>query len=182
MRRTVLATIAVLAAACGATSTPTTSGTTATTATTATSPAATTPPATAPATPTALASCAAPPTDPVPTGATYLADSCLVGVVIDAGGSHYVDGGQILAAQYTTAPACAGFGSQFTWQVTSTPQASITASQVVQGVTTTVGSGASGGPVSGYCGSLQFDNPSSYAVTLDIRYLFYDCTPAGAAC
>lgn len=124
--------------------------------------------------------CQAPPLPPTPPEAVELADGCTA-FEVGPGEERVVDGHAIVRQSGAQPPACAAFGSRFSWQVTGEPASAVELTAVRQGARYHLAEGRSG-DVSGMCGTVSITNPASAPVTLDLRYVLLDCQPTGQAC
>lgn len=124
--------------------------------------------------------CQAPPLPPTPPEAVELAEGCTA-LEVGPGEERVVDGHAIVRESGTQPPACAAFGSRFSWQVTDEPASAVELTAVRQGARYHLAEGTAG-DVSGMCGTVSITNPASTAATLDLRYVLLDCQPTGQAC
>lgn len=124
--------------------------------------------------------CRAPALPSYPDDAVVLAEGCTE-VVVRPGEERVVDGNAIVREAGEQPPACAGFGSYFSWQVTDGPPSDVEFTAVRQGARYHLAAGPEG-DVSGMCGTVSITNPSSAAAALHLRYVLLDCQPTGQAC
>lgn len=124
--------------------------------------------------------CEAPALPPPPDEAIVLAKDCIE-LVLEAGEEQVVDGDAIVRRNGQPPPACAAFGSSFSWQVTDTPPERVRLTAVRQGTSHELAEGTSG-DAPGACGTVTVTNPGSDSASLDLRYVLLDCEPTGRAC
>lgn len=124
--------------------------------------------------------CQAPPLPPIPSEAVELAEGCIE-LRVGPGEERVVDGHAIVREAGAQPPACAAFGSHFSWQVTDEPPSAVELTAVRQGARYHLAEGTVG-DASGMCGTVSITNPASTAATLDLRYVLLDCRPTGQAC
>lgn len=124
--------------------------------------------------------CRAPVLPPPPAEAVVLAEGCTV-LEVGPGEERIVDGHAVARQRGAQPPACAAFGSRFSWRVTDEPPARVELTAVRQGARHQLAAGAAG-EARGLCGTVSVTNPAATTTTLDLRYLLLDCQPAGRAC
>lgn len=124
--------------------------------------------------------CQAPALPPTPDDAVVLAEGCTE-VVVRPGEERVVDGSAIVREEGDQPPACAAFGSYFSWRVTDEPPSGVEFTAVRQGARYHLAEGPEG-DVSGMCGTVSISNPASAATALHLRYALLDCRPTGQAC
>lgn len=112
--------------------------------------------------------------------AVVLAEGCTE-VVVRPGEERVVDGSAIVREEGDQPPACAAFGSYFSWRVTDEPPSGVEFTAVRQGARYHLAEGPEG-DVSGMCGTVSIRNPASAAAALHLRYVLLDCRPTGQAC
>ena len=109
-----------------------------------------------------------------------LDQGCLLSLILQPppNNTYFFDGANILQQNNISPPPCAGYGFQFSWQVTGNNQLPLQFFTTTQGVMDLVTQGLSGQGV-GYCGTVLIQNLSNVPVTVDVRYIQADCSSVG---